>query len=146
MLFRSSLAQLGLQLQTIKDSVDESRKELTKLKNDYDDLKKSVTDLQNSPGRTTLRTADSPPNNQIESKKPDFVKPAGKSGRIQLTNNLDQILTIRINDAYYRLEPKDIRLTEPITAGLFSYQVVGLKDSYSRLLEADKVYKLEFYR
>jgi hypothetical protein len=71
--------------------------------------------------------------------------PAG-TGRVELVNVYPQEVSVAVNNRVYRLLPNEIRLTDPIPAGTFTYEVLGVTDKRSRLLATDKVYPIYIHQ
>jgi hypothetical protein len=68
------------------------------------------------------------------------------TGRVELVNVYPQEVSVAVNNRVFRLAPNEIRLTDPIPAGTFTYEVLGVTDKRSRLLAADKVYPIYIHQ
>jgi len=105
----------------------------TKIQNLSSDLANLKLEVENLRSRMTTSVRVSgfgPPETQVG------------TGRVELVNVYPQEMSVVVNNRVYRLLPNDDRLTDPIPAGAFTYEVLGVTDKRVRQLAADKVYPI----
>jgi hypothetical protein len=140
------LDELQKQLNELKNSLAEVKKTLGDIRTDANlgaqkaqsqigDLSNQVTQLLDSlRNRTSMSTriAASPPL--------DTGPPAG-TARIEMANTYSQPVSVVINNRRsYPLQPGERRLSDPIPAGSFTYEILGVTPMVTRTVAADKVF------
>ena len=69
--------------------------------------------------------------------------PSTGTGRVEMVNTYSQLVSVVINNRRsYFLEPGERRLSDPIPAGPFTYEVLGVTPMVSRMVGADKLFTL----
>lgn len=106
--------------------IEDLKKQLAQLRVDLDELRKT----------STVQKAFS-------------LQPNGKAatpmGRIRLMNTYPEPMTIIVNDKVYHLQPQEIRLTEPLPAGTFTYEVLGVQRQRSPQLAANETFTINVH-
>jgi hypothetical protein len=103
--------------------------QITDLKDQFARLQVEVETLRKRADSTT-REAGSPPE-----------LPAS-SGRVEMVNTYPSEIAIVINRRTYRVAPNETRLSEPIPAGTFTYEVLGYAPQKTRAVAANKIYSI----
>lgn len=67
------------------------------------------------------------------------------TGRIRLVNTFPQTVTVIVNSRAYDLSPGETRYTEPLPAGSFSYEVLGVQPSRERQLAASETFTINVH-
>jgi hypothetical protein len=99
-----------LALQAAKRDIQELRDEVRRLKSDLEGLRKEPTN-----GTRQMRFA------------PETGAPAQATGRLELRNTWGGTLSMVVNNRVYRVPAgPDPVLTDPIPAGAFTYEVIGI--------------------
>jgi hypothetical protein len=93
-------------------------------------LQKEVEGLRNAASSAT-RIAGSPPN---ETRQP--------TGVVELVNTYSSDVAVVVNSRTYRLHPGDRRFTDPLPAGTFTYEVLGVTPPNTRPLNPNEVYHI----
>jgi hypothetical protein len=71
--------------------------------------------------------------------------PAPTTGRVRLVNTYPQMMTIRVNNAFYEVSPGQDRYTEPLPPGNFTYEVLGISAPQVRPLAAGETFTVTVY-
>jgi hypothetical protein len=103
--------------------------DITSLLNQLDGLRKDMDGLGSRVAGTQI------------SAYPPREPPPTATGRLRLVNTYFQPMTIVVNRAAYTVAPGESRMTEPIPAGVFSYEVLGVQPGpQSRVLAANETF------
>lgn len=108
------------------------QRELNALKDQYTQLKQDIDALRNRLPARQPTTALYPPNG------------AG-TGRLRLVNTYLVPVSILVNGRVYQLTPGETRFTEPLPAGSFSYEVLGIQEPRSRALSPGETFLVHVY-
>ncbi len=113
-------------------TLQDMRRDLNMLRDDYAQLKRDLDALRGrSPSSTPIRS---------------LYPPASvATGRLRLVNTYPQIMSIVVNGRAYELRPGEERYTEPLPAGLFTYEVLGVQERTSRPLAAGETFTVHVY-
>ena len=65
---------------------------------------------------------------------------APTTGRIEMSNTYLMEVQIAVNGRLYRIPPDKVVLSEPVPAGPFTYEVLGIQTPVTRVLEAGKMH------
>ena len=129
-----ALQQLKKQFEDLKSESNASQattqQDLVSLKQEVARLKTEVEALRNAASAT--RVAAFPPNEP---------RPA-PTGQVELVNTYTSDVAIVINNRTYRLHPNERRLTDPLPAGTFTYEVLGVTPPNTRPLNPNEVYHI----
>jgi outer membrane murein-binding lipoprotein Lpp len=118
---RMDLEELRKQVQQMRQDLDATRsREIAALRRDLDDMTK---------GRQSLYPAPAPT----------------PTGRLQLRNTFPEMVLILVNNKPYHIFPGQNVLTDPIPAGTFNYEVVGIQPQVARTLTANETYTIHVY-
>jgi len=116
--------QSTLSSQKAQDQVNEVRKELAALRAEFETLRDRTSDARVS------RFAPS-----------DISAPAQASaGRVELVNTYPSEVTVVVNRRTYHLAPGEHRLSDPVPAGTFTYEVLGITPQRNRPMAGDQVF------
>jgi hypothetical protein len=125
---RDGAREMNLKVAQAQSDVLEVRKQLAQLQQNLDALSRRVSGVQTQisgyaglPGQATT------------------------TGRVRLVNTFPQAMTIRVNNTVYDVLPGQERYTEPITAGSFTYEVLGVSAAAARTLAAGETFTVTVY-
>jgi hypothetical protein len=142
------------------EKLDEIQKQLNELKNSLAEVKKTLADgrtdaslgaqkVQSQIGELgnqvtqlldSLRNRTSMSTRIAASPSLDTGPPTG-TARIEMANTYSQPVSVVINNRRsYPLQPGERRLSDPIPAGSFSYEILGVTPMVTRTIAADKVF------
>jgi hypothetical protein len=117
-------SQLGVQ--NAEKKANELKEEMARLKFDVEQLGTRVS--------TPQRIAAFPP-----------AEPAAASARVEMVNTFPEEVTIVVNRLSYRLVPGERRQSEPVPAGTFTYEVLGVTPSRTRTIGPNQVFTVSVY-
>lgn len=136
---KNNLAGLSGLEKKVDDVRNESNLGAQKVQNQIADLNRQISQLrlevENLRPSTsgTSRIAASPPENN----------PSAGTGRVEMINTYTQPVSIVINNRRsYTLAPGERRLSDPIPAGAFTYEILGVTPAVTRTVAADKLFTL----
>lgn len=106
--------------------VEELKKQINQIRLDLDELKKTASTV-----------------------KAFSIQPDGKAatvtGRIRLINTYVEPITVLVNNKVYHLQPQEIRLSEPVPAGNFTYEVLGVQGPRVRQLASNETFTINVH-
>jgi hypothetical protein len=111
--------------------VDELRDQLAQLKTDVQGVRDRLRD--------STRIAAYPP------PEPSTSASAPAMGRVELINSYSLPVTIVVNQRRYDLMPAERRLTEPIPAGSYTYEVLGIAPLQTSVIAANTTRSIEVF-
>jgi small-conductance mechanosensitive channel len=129
----TALNNLHVDLNTRSQAADREianlKDEVARLRTEVDSLRKTPTSASResgfAPGATTAPLA---------------------SGRVELLNTWTAPVAVVVNNRTYRLLPMERRLTDPIPAGTFTYEVINVTaPNIARSLAANQVYTIHIH-
>ena len=94
------------------------------------DLRRELDDLKKRAGSTTIS---------------GYAANGAGSGRVRMINHYAEQITVVVNDKFYKVEPGQTRLSEPIAAGTFTYEVLGVQSPRTRTVAADGTFTFEVH-
>ena len=112
-------------------SLGATQRDLRSLNNEVGRLRDVMEKLRNS-GPVATRIAASPPTDT-------HLAP---TGQVELVNTYTQDVSIVVNNRTYRLHPNEKRLTDPLPAGSFTYEVLGVTPPNTRSLNPNEIYHI----
>jgi archaellum component FlaC len=120
-------------MQSAKREINDLREDLRRLKSDVESLRKAPTGLSReagfAPGMTTT---------------PNLIPIP--TGRVQLSNTWGAPVSVIVNGRSYPVLPGEVRFTDPVPAGTFSYEVIGITPPNNvRTLAAGETYRINVY-
>jgi hypothetical protein len=115
-----------LKIQTAQNSLNDLSKEVTQLRKDFD----------------TLKTR--PPSPQIAGYPPPANATLG-TGRVRLVNTFADPMTIIVNGKAYHVQPGETRLSDPVPAGAFTYEVLGVQPPLERQLASNQTFTVTVF-
>ena len=129
-----ALGELDKKLSDALDNLEKSTHlRVQRLQADLNQLKQDLEALR---GRLPARqptTALYPPNGLT-------------TGRLRLSNTSIQPVTIIVNNRMaYPLNPGEVRITDPVPAGTFAYEVVGIQGPTSRALAPGETFSIHVH-
>jgi hypothetical protein len=145
------LTEIQKQLNNLQSSLTEIKKALEDVKAErtlsaqniqrqIEDLNRAVNQLRSDVETLRHRPSES---NRIATSPPSDTGVNAGSARIDLINTYSQPVSIVINNRRsYVLAPGEHRLSDPIPAGVFTYEVLGVTPLSTRTVAADKVFTL----
>lgn len=108
------------------------QRDLNSLKEQYTQLKQDIDALRNRLATRPQTTA--------------LYPPAGQgTGRLRLVNTFPTPVSVLVNDRVYQLNPMETRYTEPLPAGMFTYEVLGIQERRSRALSSGETFLVHVY-
>jgi hypothetical protein len=108
---------------------------IQRLSDDFEKLKIEVENLRSRPASPSRISGFGPSDTA-----------ASTNGRVELVNAFPQEVSVVVNNRVYRLLPNEIRLTDPLPAGSFTYEVLGVTERRARTLQADKVFPIYIHQ
>jgi hypothetical protein len=108
--------------------VNELRAENAKMREEIEALRARIS--------ATTRIAASPPSESV---------PLAATARVELINTYFDNMTVILNGKSYRLPPGERWLTNPLPAGSFTYEVLGVTPQRTRVLTANQVYPIHIH-
>lgn len=122
---RSDNLNADLKASKAHADIEEIKKQLNQLRLDVDELKKTTV---------TKSFAIQPEN-----------KATPALGRVRLMNTYTEAVTIIVNNKVYHLQPQEIRLSEPLAAGAFTYEVLGVQSPRTRQLASNETFTVNVH-
>jgi hypothetical protein len=110
-----------------------SQTEIKDLKDQIAQLKSEVDALRKNQA-TTNRVAMSPPSENQPA--------APTTGHVEITNTYPAEVVVIINRRSYHVLPGQTVVSEPVLAGTFTYEVLGVTEQRTRTLAANKTYPI----
>ena len=107
-------------------------RDLNALKEQYTQLKQDLDALRSKLAARPPQTSMYPSNGQ-------------GTGRVRLVNTYPQPVSILVNGRVYQLNPLETRTTEPLPAGPFTFEVIGIQDRSTRTLLPGETYQIHVY-
>jgi hypothetical protein len=103
-----------------------------------------ITDLKNDVARLQIELNILRDGSKTETRQPLYPAPQPEPamGRVEMVNTYSTEVGIRVNRRTYRLAPNETRLSEPIPAGQFSFEVFNVAPEKTRQVAANKVYTI----
>jgi hypothetical protein len=136
---QKQLNELKKSLADVQKTLAESRMDSTlgvqKVQSQVGDLSTQVTQLLESlRGRASMST-------RIAASPPSDTSPVTGTARIEMANTYSQPVSVVINNRRsYPLQPGERRLSDPVPAGSFTYEILGVTPMVTRSVAADKVF------
>jgi hypothetical protein len=142
--------EIQKQLNGLQKSLTEIKKGLEDVKAEKtlsaENVQRQITDLYSkiSQLRSDLELLRNRPaeSNRIGAYPPSDTSVNTATARIDMINTYSQPVSIVINRRSYPLAPGEHRLSDPIPAGAFTYEVLGVTPVTTRTVAADKVFTL----
>lgn len=139
--------------QNIKRDMDGIRKELESAKSDrvttdlnvthaqqdINQLKEQLAQLRRDMDDLRRRAAAAP---STISGYAGAAAPALPTTRVRLVNTYFEPMTVMVNNRTYMLAPGEARMTDPVPAGTFSYEVLGVTEPRTRTLAATDTFTI----
>ncbi|HEV3085040.1 MAG TPA: hypothetical protein VGY66_35095 [Gemmataceae bacterium] len=120
------------EIQAAKREISDLREEVRRLKSDVESLRKTPTNAARESGFAPGMTGPG-------------VNPV-PTGRVQLSNTWSAPVSVIVNGRSYPVLPGEVKFTEPIPAGTFSYEVVGITlPNNVRTLVAGETYRISVF-
>jgi len=154
------LEELDRQIKDLKGSMTTATRFLENVEKDLKDFQRE-TQLATSSSDTKIQGLTSDLANlkiEVENLRARMTTPtrisgfgprdtaATATGRVELVNVYPQEVSVVVNNRAYRLLPNEIRLTDPVPAGAFTYEVLGVTEKRTRELAADRVYPIYIHQ
>jgi hypothetical protein len=116
------------------EQLDELKRQVARMQLDLDALKNRP-----APAATPNQTALYPP------QTPSAPVGTPASGRVRLVNSFYEPMTVVVNNKAYNLPPGDSRYTEPLAAGNFTYEILGVQPAQARQLAPNETFTVTIY-
>jgi hypothetical protein len=133
---------LGL-LETINKRIDDLRAEANlgaqSARSQTDELKQQIAQLKTEMDGLRDRIASS---TRVSAFAPSDTPPVAATGRVEIVNTYPADVTVAVNDRTYHIRPGEQRVSDPIPAGSFTYEVLGVTGRNARLLAANKIFTI----
>jgi hypothetical protein len=139
--FRAMQEDTEKRLKKIEDDGVAAGLRLEKTQVDIEDLKKQVAQLRQDLDVVKNRA----PSSRESGYTPPANAPSAATGRVRLVNTFMDPMTIIVNGVRYQVAPGETRLTEPVPAGTFSYEVLGVQPRLERNLAANETFTVTVY-
>lgn len=117
----------NLKAEKAQSDIEEMKKQLAQLRLDVEDLRKRLA----TPSQVSAKYG------------PNGTAPA--TGRVRLVNTYLEPMTIIVNGKAYPVSPGEVRLTEALPAGSFSYEVLGVQALRNRSLAANETFTINVH-
>ncbi len=132
---QKQLNEVKTTLQTIKEKVEDAGKahgQISDLKRQVAQLQEEVENLRKSIAGQT----------RISGYSPSDTRTATGTGVVELVNTYPMEMSIVVNGRSYRVAPGTKVMSDPIPAGTFTYEVLGVTERRSRTIAANKTYPI----
>jgi FlxA-like protein len=137
---QNSLTEVKKGLSTLEEIKTETSLAAQKVQNQIADINRAISQLRSDVENLRNRASDS---NRIAASPPSNSGINTGTGRIDMINTYSQPVSIVLNNRRsYVLAPGERRLSDPIPAGAFTYEVLGVTPLVARTVVADKVFTL----
>ncbi len=131
-------AQRDLVAQRDKTQLNDIAEQIRQLKDEIESLRNRVSNL--------TRVAAYPPAGPYGAPPSDGGAIARTSlGRVEMINTYPTEMSVVLNGRTYRLQPGERRLSDPIPAGTFTYEVLGVTPQYTRTLTPDQIFTIHVH-
>lgn len=131
----------ALKMQKANGDIEGLKRQLTQLQQEeIAGLRQQVTQMQRDLDELNRRTA-SPP--RVATYPPPQQQPA--TGRVRLINSYQAPVTVVVNGRAHTLNPGAIVTTDPIPAGTFTYEVLGVQPMRDRTLAANELFTITIH-
>ncbi|CAN5534547.1 hypothetical protein BH10PLA2_BH10PLA2_35270 [soil metagenome] len=127
---KNKVTDIALAQQTTRQSVDVLREDVGKLRTEVDSLRNRVQ---------TQNSADRASNYLTES-----ASTVG-SGRVEMINDYNNPVAIVVNRRTYYLAPSEKRNSEPVPAGTFTYEVLGIQSQVVKSMGPNQILTVRVY-
>jgi hypothetical protein len=127
-------SETTLSAQSAQNRITAIRADLSRLQQDFLALRDTLAAVP-----VPQRTSAYPPA-AGDSAQPQA--PIPNTGRIELSNTYPQEMTIAVNLRTYRVPPGHTILTDPMPAGNFTYQVIGVQLPLTRTLHPGEIFQI----
>ncbi|HLJ96340.1 MAG TPA: hypothetical protein VKU02_24415 [Gemmataceae bacterium] len=142
------LEEIQRQLNEVKTALAEIKKTLTENRTDSNlgtqKIQSQISELHTQvvPLLDSLRNRATP-STRIAASPPSDTGLGTPTARIEMANTYSQPVSIVINNRRsYALQPGERRLSDPVPAGSFTYEILGVTPIVTRTVAADKVFTL----
>jgi hypothetical protein len=115
-------ADMEVRLQQLLADTSDAKKQMTQLRQDMDALKARPSMSAYQPST-----------------------PASGTGRVRLVNTYIEPVSVVVNGKAYPLTPGETRLTDPMPAGNFTYEVLGIQAPTTRTLAANETFTVTVF-
>jgi hypothetical protein len=139
--FRAMQDDMEKRLKKMEDDGIGAGLKVEKTQTDLEDLKKQVAQLRQDLDAIRNRASSS----RESAYTPPANGPAAATGRVRLVNTFMDPMTIIVNGVRYQVAPGETRLSEPVPAGTFSYEVLGVQARLERTLAANETFTVTVY-
>jgi hypothetical protein len=112
-----------------KDQIADLSRQVTQLHDDIEAIRRAGASPQRTSGFLSTDTA---------------APPAG-TGRVELINTYPEDVAVVVNGRTYHLRPGERRLTDPIPAGTFTYEVLGVTPMNTRTVAANRIFTVHIH-
>jgi FlxA-like protein len=141
---KKTLDQIKAAVDTLPDAQADAKAAFKTMETQVQSLRDQVTQLRSE--LSALRTVPpaatrqslSPPADSIPALTPPMA-------RVELVNTFLAEETVVVNRRTYRVAPGEVRLSDPIPAGPFSYEVLGVTPPRERTVGAGQVYTVHIH-
>ena len=138
---KTSLAEIKTDLKHFRTdhdvSTQASSREIRELKDEMLRLKTELDSLRRTPSSSQRESGFAPA---------ATTTPLPPMGRVELLNTWTAPVSVVVNNRSYRLRPMDRVVTDPIPAGAFNYEVIGVTAPNNvRTLAANEVYLIHIH-
>jgi len=127
---KNQVTDIALAQQTTRQSLDVLREDVGKLRSEMDSLRNRV---QINADRASLYN----PNEAAASTL--------GTGRVEMINDYNSPVAIVVNRRTYYLAPSEKRNSEPVPAGTFTYEVLGIQSPAVRTLGPNQIMTVRVY-
>jgi septal ring factor EnvC (AmiA/AmiB activator) len=135
----SSLSALG-QIQKTQADIDALKRQMAQLQQEeIENLRRQVAQLQKDFDELNRRT-NTPPRQSLYA-----PTPPASTARVRLVNSYSLPETVIVNGRAYPLQPGETRTTEPIPAGVFSYEVLGVQAVQNRTVGPNETFTITIH-
>jgi Skp family chaperone for outer membrane proteins len=139
--FRAMQEEADKRLKKLEDDGVAAGLRLEKTQADIEDMKKQLLQLRQDLDVVRNRAGSS----RESGYTPPANAPTAATGRVRLVNTFLDPMTIIVNGVRYQLAPGETRLTEPVPAGTFNYEVLGVQPRLDRTLAANETFTITVY-
>ncbi len=150
---KTSINELTKAIKSLQDSTLNTNLRIEKAQGDIDGLKRQVGQLQQEEidgvRRQLAQIQKDMDDLKMRGANPRIATypqpPATPTGRVRLVNAFMAPMTVIVNSRAHTLQPGAVATTDPLPAGSFTYEVLGVQAMVSRSLGANETFTITIH-
>lgn len=135
---QESSTTTGVQLQKTQEDINGLKRQVAQLQQEeMDGLRRQIAQLLKDVDDLRVKTA------RTSAYQPQ--PPATPTGRVRIVNIFTVPATVIVNTRAYAVNPGTVVMSDPVPAGFFNYEVVGVQAMVSRTLAANETFTITIH-